>query len=182
MSVCIWHLLVSRDTYLYHLTSTCIISVAGFGGIYIDTDEIILRSLDPLRKYPVTLSRAVDYNLSNGLILAERNATFLNIWYSQYKTYDKSQWGYHSTIVPFLLSKKYPDLIHVENKTFVRPSWQQLPLLFEKNFDWSKNYGIHLYIRFYKFTHDFNDIKYLNTTVGSVARHVLYGSKELCEK
>ncbi|XP_063412061.1 uncharacterized protein LOC134694887 [Mytilus trossulus] len=153
-----------------------------FGGIYIDTDEIILRSLDPLRKYPVTLSRAVDYNLSNGLILAERNATFLNIWYSKYKTYDKSQWGYHSTIVPFLLSKKYPDLIHVENKTFVRPSWQQLPLLFEKNFDWSKNYGIHLYIRFYKFTHDFNDIKYLNTTMGSVGRHVLYGSKELCEK
>ncbi|CAC5384493.1 unnamed protein product [Mytilus coruscus] len=153
-----------------------------FGGIYIDTDEIILSSLDPVRKYPFTLSRAVDWNLSNGLILAEKNATFLKIWHSEYKTYNKSQWGYHSTIVPYLLSKKYPDLIHVENKTFVRPSWQQLPLLFEKNFNWSENYGIHLYIRFYKFTHDFNDIKYLNTTIGSVARHVLYGSKELCEK
>ncbi|XP_076088311.1 uncharacterized protein LOC143058747 [Mytilus galloprovincialis] len=151
-----------------------------FGGIYMDTDEIILRSLDNLRKYPFTLSHAVDHNLSNGLILSEKNAAFLSKWFSEYKTYSKVQWAYHSTIVPNLLSEKYPDLIHVENKTFVRPNYTQLRLLFEMNFDWSKNYAIHLYIRFYKFIHDFNDIRYLNTTIGSVARHVLYGSKELC--
>jgi hypothetical protein len=51
----------------------------------------------------------------------------------------------------------YPDLIHVENKTFVRPNYTQLPLLFKMNFDWSKNYAIHLYIRFYKLRHNFHD-------------------------
>ncbi|XP_076082507.1 uncharacterized protein LOC143053599 isoform X2 [Mytilus galloprovincialis] len=155
-----------------------------FGGIYVDTDEIILRSLDPLRKYPFTLSHETDWNLSNGLILAEKNATFLNIWYSEYKSYNgsKTHWGVHSTQVPYWLSQKYPDLIHVENKTFVRPSWENLYVIFDHNFDWSKNYGLHYYIRFYKHTHDFNDIKYLNTTIGSTARHVLYGSKDLCEK
>ncbi|VDH94308.1 Hypothetical predicted protein [Mytilus galloprovincialis] len=155
-----------------------------FGGIYVDTDEIILRSLDPLRKYPFTLSHETDWNLSNGLILAEKYATFLNIWYSEYKSYNgsKTHWGVHSTQVPYWLSQKYPDLIHVENKTFVRPSWENLDVIFDHNFDWSKNYGLHYYIRFYKHTHDFNDIKYLNTTIGSTARHVLYGSKDLCEK
>ncbi|CAG2222978.1 unnamed protein product [Mytilus edulis] len=155
-----------------------------FGGIYVDTDEIILRSLDPLRKYPFTLSRETDWNLSNGLILAEKNATFLNIWYSEYKSYNgsKTHWGFHSTQVPYWLSQKYPDLIHVENKTFVRPSWENIYVIFDHNFDWSKNYGLHYYIRFYTHTHDFNDIKYLNTTIGSTARHVLYGSKDLCEK
>jgi hypothetical protein len=147
-----------------------------------DTDEVILRSLDPLRIFPFTLSHAVDNNLSNGLILSERNAAFLDLWLSEYKTYTKGQWAHHSTIVPNRLSLMHPDLIHVENKTFVRPNYTQLPLLFKMNFDWSKNYAIHLYIRFYKLRHNFHDIRYLNTTIGSVARHVVYGSKELCEK
>lgn len=153
-----------------------------FGGIYIDADEIILKSLDPLRRYPFTLSHAVEYNLSNGLILAEKNATFLSVWMSEYKTYDKTLWGYHSTIMPFKLSQKFPHLIHVENGTFVTPTYTNLPLIFDLNFDWSKNYALHLYIRFYKKSHTFDDIKYLNTTMGSVARFILYGSKELCSR
>lgn len=152
-----------------------------FGGIYIDTDEIILKSLDNLRAFPFTLSHAFDYNLSNGLIISKQNATFLNLWLSQYKTYNGKQWGFHSTIVPFQLSKKYPDLIHVEDKTFVRPNGMELPLLFKRNFNWSKNYAIHLFIRFYKSQHNVHDIRYLNTTIGSVARHVIYDSKDLCK-
>lgn len=153
---------------------------AEYGGIYLDTDEIILKSLTPLRKYPFTLSHALDDNLSNGLILSEPNAAFLKLWFEEYKTYTKDQWAFHSTILPYKISKKHPHIIHVENKTFVRPNYTQLPLLFKLNFDWSNNYAIHLYIRFYKHQHDFNDVKYLNTTIGSVARHVLYGNKELC--
>lgn len=151
-----------------------------YGGIYLDTDEVILRSLDNLLNYTFTLSHAVDNNLSNGLILASPNATFISHWLDGYRTYTKAQWAYHSTILPCKLSKQYPDLLHVENKTFVRPNYTQLPLLFKKNFNWSQNYGIHLYIRFYKSMHTFNDIRRLNTTMGSVARYILYDTKELC--
>ncbi|XP_062572887.1 uncharacterized protein LOC134234859 isoform X1 [Saccostrea cucullata] len=151
-----------------------------YGGIYIDTDEIILRSMEDLMNYSFTLSHAVDNNLSNGLILSEPNATFLSYWLDGYKTYNKAQWAYHSTILPHKLSLKHPDLLHIENKTFVRPNYTQLKLLFRKNFNWSKNYGIHLYIRFYKRMHTSMDVRRLNTTMGSVARYILYDTKELC--
>lgn len=158
----------------YHLFSE-------YGGIYIDTDTVILRSLDPLRDYNFTLSKAFDTNLSNGLIMSVRNATFANIWYHEYKTYNPKQWGVHSTILPFRLSKKYPNFIHVEEKTFVKPNAGELKMLFEQNFNWSKNYAIHLYVRFYKkYKYNSDVIRTLNTTMGSLARHVLFGSKELC--
>ncbi|XP_022321629.2 uncharacterized protein LOC111123532 isoform X2 [Crassostrea virginica] len=151
-----------------------------YGGIYLDTDEVILRSLEDLMDYNFTLSHATDNNLSNGLILSTPNATFISHWLDGYKTYNKAQWAYHSTILPNQLSLKYPHLLHVENKTFVRPNYTQLPLLFQKNFNWSKNYAIHLYIRFYKRMHTFIDVRRLKTTMGSVARYILYDTKELC--
>lgn len=155
-------------------------SFTEYGGIYMDTDEVILRSLHSLRDYPVTMSRAIDNNLSNGLILATKNATFLQIWLNEYKHFKSNEWGYSSTLVPFKLSKKYPKLIHVEDKTFVRPNYLQLKLLFNKNFDWSKNFAIHLYKRYYKKRHNVQDIRTLNTTIGSVSRYVIYGDKALC--
>ncbi|XP_060072429.1 uncharacterized protein LOC132552283 [Ylistrum balloti] len=155
-------------------------AVRDFGGIYMDSDEILLRPLDPLRKYDFTLSHAYDYNLSNGLIMSSRNASFVNIWYSEYGTYDGEVWGHHSTIVPFELSQKHPHLIHVENKTFVNPDFEHVDLIFEENFDWRNNYAIHLFIRKYELEHNFTDIRHLNTTMGSVARHVLYGCKDIC--
>jgi hypothetical protein len=127
-----------------------------------------------------TLSHEEDTSLSNGLILSAPNATFISHWLAGYRTYTAAKWCYHSTNLPYKLSLKFPDLIHVENKTFVRPNWTQLKLLFEKNFNWSKNYAIHLYVRFYKRFHTFMDVRRLNTTLGSVARYILYNNKELC--
>ncbi|KAJ8309522.1 hypothetical protein KUTeg_014396 [Tegillarca granosa] len=138
-------------------------------------------SLDPLRDYNFTLSKAFDYNLSNGLIMSVPHAKFANIWYKEYKSYDPKQWGTHSTILPYKLSKIYPNLIHVEEKTFVKPNGGELDMLFKENFDWSKNYAIHLFIRFYRdHIYDINVIRNLNTTMGSVARYTLFDSKELC--
>ncbi|XP_033752411.1 uncharacterized protein LOC117336135 isoform X2 [Pecten maximus] len=155
-------------------------AVRDFGGIYMDTDEILLRSLEPLRKYAFTLSHAYDFNLSNGLIMSSKNASFVNLWYKEYKTYNGNLWGHHSTIVPYKLSQKYPHLIHVENKTFVNPDFDHVDMIFKENFNWSNNYAIHLFIRKYSLEHNFTDIRHLNTTLGAVSRHVLYGCKELC--
>ncbi|XP_021344386.1 uncharacterized protein LOC110444323 [Mizuhopecten yessoensis] len=155
-------------------------AVRDFGGIYMDTDEILLRNLNPLRKYDFTLSHAFDYNLSNGLIMSARNASFVNIWYSQYSTYDPTLWGHHSTIVPYQLSQQYPHLIHVENNSFVNPDYDHVDMIFNGNFNWNNNYAIHLFIRKYDLEHNFTDVRHLNTTIGAVSRHVLFSCKELC--
>lgn len=158
----------------------CFSFFSEYGGIYVDTDEIILRSLDSLLKFPFTLSHEFDNNLANGLILSSPNATFIYHWLDGYETFNNDQWAYHSTILPCELSKIYPNLIHVENRTFIRPSYVELPLIYQENFNWSQNYAMHLYIRFYKGMYTFSDVRRLNTTLGSVARHVLYDTNELC--
>ncbi|KAK3099630.1 hypothetical protein FSP39_007237 [Pinctada imbricata] len=160
-------------------------AIQRFGGIYADTDTIFLRSLDPLRNYNFTLSKAFDYNLSNGLILSACNATFLKYWFKAYETYDPNKWGYHSTIIPFKIWQSHLDevgLIHVEEKTFVKPNGIDAPKqIFKENYNWSHNYAIHMFIRFNRTVHNFKDIRYLNTTVGSVSRFILLDNKELCE-
>ena len=108
------------------------------------------------------------------------NAEFISHWLDGYKTYTQTQWAHHSTILPYKLSKKYPSLLHIEDKTFVKPNYTEVWKLFRANYNWTKNYGIHLYIRFYKEQHNFGDIRRLNTTMGSVARYIIYDTKELC--
>ncbi|XP_069131786.1 uncharacterized protein [Argopecten irradians] len=156
-------------------------AVRDFGGIYMDNDQIILRSLDPLRNYNFTLSHEFDDNLSNALIMSCRNAPFVNLWYKEYASFNTSLWSHHSCILPYKLLQRYPHLIHVENKTFVNPDFRHRSIIFDGNFNWSYNYAVHLYIRFYNLKHfNFIDIRHLNTTIGSVARYVLYGHRELC--
>ena len=91
---------------------------------------------------------------------------------------------FHSTIIPFKIWKSRENetgLIHVEDKTFVKPNGADAPKqIFHENYNWSNNYAIHMFIRFNKTEHTFEDIRHLNTTVGSVSRFILFGNKELC--
>ena len=127
------------------------------------------------------MGHAMEERLGNQVVMANRNATFLKIYYDNYKQYNPSSWVENSLQVPYRLSKKYPNLIHVEGYNFTRPNWNQLPMIFEQNYDWSTNYAMHMYIRAYKKEANIDIIRRLNTTVGSVCRHVLFGNKELCK-
>lgn len=94
------------------------------GGIYLDTDVFVLRSLDALRVHDFTLGfdnvvnpdqTAVNAKrLNNGVMLSVPNAKFLQVWSSTYSTFDPTSWDYHSSVVPFNLAVQYPDLVHVE--------------------------------------------------------------------
>ena len=114
-------------------------------------------------------------------IMAKRNSRFLQHWYRGYERhYKKNSWNYNSMRLPALLADKYPDIIHTEGYRFVQPNARNRHLIFDENYNWSDNYAIHLYIRYYKNFTDEYVIRNLNTTLGAVARHVLYGNKELC--
>ena len=55
---------------------------ADYGGLYLDADQWVLRSLDDLRRFPVTLG--VEFNgsrICNAMFLAEPNASLLNRWF-----------------------------------------------------------------------------------------------------
>ncbi|KAJ8305826.1 hypothetical protein KUTeg_016371 [Tegillarca granosa] len=150
-----------------------------FGGIYMDTDSILLKPILPLLRHDFTLSIENPEVLGIGTMLSTPNATFLQIWLEHYITFDTNEWGWHSVILPYRLSKKYPSLIHVENATFYSPG--PLETLFFNNFNWEDKFAMHLSIRYYK-SSLFNefDIRRLNTTLGAMARHILFDRKELC--
>lgn len=150
--------------------------------MYLDFDEIILRPLEPLRKYDYTQGHERDVTMGSQLVMAKKNATFLNYWYNSYRDDYKNTWAWNALWVPDKLSKEHPSLIHVEGYNFTRPNWQHVDLIFKKNYDWSTNYGMHMYIRWYKNETNNVIIRTLNTTIGSVCRHVLFGNKELCIK
>ncbi|OWF34962.1 Inositol phosphoceramide mannosyltransferase 3 [Mizuhopecten yessoensis] len=155
-----------------------------FGGIYLDLDTVLLRSLDPLMNYPVTMSLEYWSNLSNGLIVAERDALFIRQWvtlfHEQY-TYDPNRYFEFSLFMPSRIAKKHPSWIHVENMTFCTPNGQDTHKIFNENYDWKENYAMHLYIRYYQHHDSEQTVRTLNTTIGSLARYVLYGTKKLCE-
>ena len=90
-----------------------------------DTDDLVLKSFDVLRRYAMVLGRESGGQLSNGVIIAEREAPFLSIWLEAYRSYRGREegWGYLSTVVPHQLAALFPHLIHVEETSLNRPNW-----------------------------------------------------------
>ncbi|OWF42775.1 hypothetical protein KP79_PYT07195 [Mizuhopecten yessoensis] len=118
--------------------------------------------------------------LSNGILLAERNTLFLQLWLKEYDNYNPDNWGYNALIVPFELSQKHPEMIHIERDKLVNPTYNCRHQIFKMNFDWSENYTIHLYIRRFKSVFDILSFRTMNNTLGAVTRYLLFGHKELC--
>jgi hypothetical protein len=151
-----------------------------FGGIYLDFDVLVLKPFDPLLVYPMTMGLESSDGLCNGIMLSETKSAFLQAWYEEYKTYTHLKWVDHSVKIPFLLARRYPWLVHVEENTLNKPSWFELDQLYgNKFYDWSKNYAIHLWFRNYGVHHDFTSIRKANSTFGQIFRFILFGSPKL---
>ena len=153
-----------------------------YGGIYLDTDVIAVRSFDPLRKYEFTMG--VEYHgkpgrLNNGVILSTTGARFLQKWHDSYRDFSKREWDTHSCIRPYELMWEHPRLIHVEDRSINYPGGKQLDLIYELLYDWRGNYAVHLWQCLYDFHHGPEQIKKMNTTFGALARLVYYGSHQL---
>ena len=66
------------------------------GGVYVDTDMLLLRPVDHLLRYPLTMG-LVDNNtgMGNALILAARGSVFLKQWYEGYKDFQVDNFHYN---------------------------------------------------------------------------------------
>ena len=149
-----------------------------------DWDEVVLRSVDKLRDRPMTMGLESAYLMGSQFIMAQRGTPFLKLWRHTYEINYRKTWTYNALEVPYRIAQQLPDTIHVEGHRFTRPS--QMYLIYDQNFNWSDNYAMHLFSRWYrlavahKFQFNEKTIGLLNITLGSVARHILFGNKELC--
>ncbi|KAL8589856.1 hypothetical protein ACOMHN_020859 [Nucella lapillus] len=147
------------------------------GGVYVDTDMILLRSLDPLLQFPLTMG-LVDKNtgMGNALILATRGARFLRDWYAGYRDFRPQHFHYNGMWGALRLWKKDPDSVHLESQRFYSPNWYQAHLLFNSSgYDLSQSYAVHVWHRHSSVPSDPQHFLTLNSTLGDVFRRVYFG-------
>jgi len=77
------------------------------GGIYMDTDVLVLKSFEELRNSSLVLglqytgSKHMEPRITNAVILANKDSIFLDEWFNTYKTAKFSEcWDCHSVIIP----------------------------------------------------------------------------------
>ena len=149
------------------------------GGMYFDTDLLVLKNLDSLRRdHDIVLGEASPISLANGGILANKNSWFLKRWFQEYQNFTDGQWGKSSVKTPMALWQIFPEEIHVVEVTMMRPNWMEYKMLHHGFFDWSKHLTLHLSVRFMdKWDKKRNILQFaiLNTSYGEVARYILWG-------
>ena len=97
------------------------------GGIYLDTDIIVLRSLDPLRNASLSMAMQTSKNFCNGLILAHRDSRFLRAWVEGFRHADfETCWDCHSVEYPSRLVKNMSHEVQVlPIESFYDPSFSK---------------------------------------------------------
>ena len=89
-----------------------------YGGIYIDTDVIPLKSFDTFLHHlkPMTMGIERQSRLPNAIMIGQRNNSFLNRWLRKYDAFNDKEWGIHSVIWPSKLAKLYPHEINIKDR------------------------------------------------------------------
>lgn len=129
------------------------------GGIFLDTDLILLRSIDPLLNEPLTLFEESPSSIANGIIFTAPDSPFLQHWHNALPVAMRSPvWAYHAVVLPVELSKKYPDLVRVMDQTHFFPLdlkrnyfLEEEPSQIEESLQRIGNaYGVHIYETYWK--------------------------------
>ena len=111
-----------------------------YGGIYLDIDIWTNKSYDDLLQtnksciMGLQASNTQFEGLCNAVILSKPNSEFLKLWLEEYKSFDNTQWDYHSVHLPYKLSKIYDNLINIKpQQSFFPVSWWNFDDLFKKS-------------------------------------------------
>ena len=104
-----------------------------FGGIYLDRDMYVVKSLNEFLKYKMTVSWNLGLNLGSQILIGHKNARFLNLYIEIYHYYDSIQWYYNAGQLPrkMILHKK-PELVHRIMDWFSDNGDKLCPIVFNK--------------------------------------------------
>ncbi|KAI8338653.1 hypothetical protein BC941DRAFT_351210 [Chlamydoabsidia padenii] len=123
-----------------------------YGGIYLDLDVIVMASMDHLLDHEFIMGQeGIDgsVGLCNAVILARPHARFLQRWQQTYRTFDQSDWNYHSVVLPGKLAPAFPHEITIMNHTtFFWPLWDSpglRTLFLEKSYTFDDNLATHIW-------------------------------------
>ncbi|XP_015917631.1 uncharacterized protein [Parasteatoda tepidariorum] len=158
-----------------------------YGGIFLDSDTYVIKSLNYYRRFEMALGWPPDQNLGTQLLVAHKNARFLRLWFNSYRYYRRERWYYNAGELPttFIL-ERMPYLVHRVLYDFGIHNLVQM-LYGVRSREWKDFHAIHLLVRHKNYllpgdtVTEFNEenIKHYNKTFGDMARLVLYGSEKL---
>ena len=108
-----------------------------YGGIYLDLDVYTIRSFSPFLNFPTVLAleggveKLPLQGLCNGIIVSERNSSFLRRWYEGYKEFRDEDWAGMSVKFPLKLAMQHPEeLLVLDPFAWFYPGCKsRLPLL-----------------------------------------------------
>ncbi|KAK9506646.1 hypothetical protein O3M35_008541 [Rhynocoris fuscipes] len=118
-----------------------------YGGIYLDNDSYIVRNMNDLRKYEISIGWRENGNISNQVIITNKNARFLKLWLESYRNaYNSKSWFYNAGIRPTQeILLKDPSLVHRE-KVLLAP-YDIIGKMYETKWpEWRHYYTVHLMI------------------------------------
>ena len=163
-----------------------------FGGIYLDRDVYVVKSLNKFRRYEMVAG--LEYNnFGNQIQIANKNARFLKLYLLTYKLYKSNEWYYNAGILPMkMIVNNYPHLIHLVKEKFGLNYNTVFQLLYIDNSKTWQNdyYAFHLLMRNNslknnaRFVKNYNKItieeitedhvKTLSTSFGQMTRLLLF--------
>ena len=161
------------------------------GGIYLDTDTMVLKSLDDLRHNDDIVLGLYEYNrIGNAAILANKNSFLLKKWFLEYQNFEpknKKLWLRSSMDAPLKLATVFPEEVRLIDPYMMRPNHNEMKAFFKGLIDWSQHWTVHLMPRQLREVPDFNylvditipQFAILDSTYGEVARYVLWGDSKV---
>lgn len=188
-------------SYAFHSDFIRLEKLVEHGGVYADLDSIFVNNM-PNRffSYPFVLGREIDFydqttkqaraSLCNAFIMSQPGAEFGKLWLRQMgDSWDNQLLTKHSTLLPYELSRQYPELVQIEpQRSFFHHSYtpEGIRRLFEGcDRDVHDIYSLHLWSHLWwsrwrrdfssfhagKLTEDF--IRNVDTTYNILARPYL---------
>ncbi|XP_013774993.1 uncharacterized protein LOC106459864 [Limulus polyphemus] len=157
------------------------------GGIFLDSDAYVVKSLDPFRKFEMAIGWPPEQNLGTQVIIAHKNARFLKLWYHSYKYYKPERWYYNAGELPTqMILMRQPDLVHRVPYDFGVHDLAHFLYGVHRS-DWQNFHAIHLLIRHKSYLvpsdplekFDEKNIKAYDKTFGDMARLVLFGKTDV---
>jgi len=158
------------------------------GGIYIDNDVYVVKSLNMFRHFEMTISWFTKKHstLDSMVQIGHSNARFLKLYFETYRSYHADNFYFNAGKLPTkAILRFHPELIRRVNETEFRTDFGYLNCLYETLCqDWEQYYVIHTLIRWtwhFSSTGEVNEtyIRNFNATFGEMSRKVFFGSKDL---
>lgn len=161
---------------IYHASDVARIYVLkSRGGIYLDTDVLVLNNLDAFRRYEVALGCPDNENIGTQVLLSKKNSEFLNLWLEGYKKYHPRDWYFNAGKFPLMLIKQKPSMVHCEKELFGVHNLLDKLYGATKWADWRNYSTIHLLHRHNNVTNNDDNtlVQNMNNTFGDIVNWLL---------